>query len=75
MHIDFFLWGICFVALWVSHFLGKTQGRVETNIIWESTLKKIVSETEDEFKSEYLKRMIEKLRTEVESLKNETLSE
>lgn len=67
--------GVCFAALWASFILGKMQGGKEIGLIWQTTLKKVVDETEDEFKREFLGRLIEKLKLEIARYNNETLSE
>ncbi len=75
MHIDLILWAVCFAALWASFIVGKMQGGKEISMLWQTTLKKIVDETEDEFKREFLGRLIEKLKLEIARFRNETLSE
>lgn len=75
MHIDLILWAVCFAALWASFIVGRIQGYKETTHIWQTMLKKLVDETEDEFKREFMSRMIQKLHSEIARLRNETISE
>ncbi len=70
MTIDFLLWGICFAVLWASHVMGKIQGRAESDILWETTIKKIVDENEDEFKQQFIIRL-QNLKKESSRFKNE----